>query len=126
MCRSGFADPLGAGVERAYAVWHHARQLGLERSWLEHAMTACWSEGVDLASDEGLFSVAERVGLALPDVRESLNSEAWRAAIEANMARHEAAGFWGVPCYAYGDLRTWGQDRLVLVEREILRRAAGA
>jgi len=117
------ADPLGAGVERTYAVWPYAKKLGLEREWFRAAFVAAWSEGVDLATDAGLHAVAERVGIDADTVEKALKDEGWRALVDANMDAQKAAGFWGVPCFVYGDTKSWGQDRLVLVERAILRRA---
>ncbi len=119
------ADPLGAGVERAYAIWPYAKKLGLEREWFRAAFTAAWSEGVDLATDAGLLDVAERVGIDAATVEAALADDGWRSLIEENMEAQKAAGFWGVPAFVYGDAKSWGQDRLVLIERAILRRGAG-
>ena len=118
------ADPLGIGVERAYAVWPYAKKLGLEREWFREAFVAAWSEGVDLATDIGLLTVAERVGLDAATLETALQDDGWKAMVNANMDDQKAAGFWGVPCFVYGDTKSWGQDRLILVERAILRRMA--
>lgn len=118
------ADPLGTGVERTYAVWPYAKRLGLEREWFRATFTAAWSEGVDLATDAGLLSVADRVGIGAATVRAALKDDGWRSLVDENMAAQLAAGFWGVPSFVYGDAKSWGQDRLMLLEQAILRRSA--
>lgn len=119
------ADPLGAGVERAYAVWPYAKRLGLERQWFSCAFRAAWADGVDLSTEAGLLGVARKVGGALSGsvVQQALRDDSWRTLVDENMREQVALGFWGVPSFVYGDAKSWGQDRLVLAERAILRRA---
>jgi 2-hydroxychromene-2-carboxylate isomerase len=37
-----------------------------------------------------------------------------------------ALGSWGVPTFKYGELVLWGQDRIGLIEQEMLKDLANA
>ncbi len=114
-----FADPLGAGIERVYAVHQYARAENRERDFILNAAAAIWGEGVDVATDDGLRKVTGRTGLFWPEVKEALQSTAWEEEVEANRAYMMASGSWGVPTFRLGDFVTWGQDRLWLLARHI-------
>jgi len=114
-------DPVGAGVERCLAVLRRAEADGRGPDFLLSAARGIWAEAIDVATDDGLATVAERAGLDAAAVREALADEAWRADVEANREALYAAGMWGVPSYRLGDYTVWGQDRI-----ELLRRRLGA
>ncbi|MFQ5635395.1 MAG: DsbA family protein [Gammaproteobacteria bacterium] len=114
-------DPLGAGAERCIAVFFHAQRLGREREFMLAAGHAIWAEAVDLATDGGLRTVAERAGLQWPDVRDALNDESWRGAVQDNRDALTRAGLWGVPSYVIGGTALWGQDRVWVLARQIER-----
>ncbi len=110
------ADPVGVGVERCLAVYLLAESRGLGLEWMHTAATAIWSRGVDVASDAGLRGLVEEVGLDWAEAQAAMADDAWRAAAEANREALLAAGLWGVPCYVWGDLHLWGQDRIEVLE----------
>jgi 2-hydroxychromene-2-carboxylate isomerase len=71
---------------------------------------------VDVATDAGLYLVAERAGVsqtevdaAIVDLTEGL------ALADRNRAALNDAGLWGVPSFRVGAFTSWGQDRLPLV-----------
>ena len=120
-------DPVGAGAERALAVLHHAAPLGLGEAFAESALRAAWSEGVSLASDEGLAKAAVRSGLGEAQVAAALADESWREMAEANRAALFEAGLWGAPTYRVnGGPAHWGQDRLWALEEDLLQAAGDA
>ena len=53
--------------------------------------------------------------------RDQLETDRWRAEAEANRAEMMALGVWGVPSFRVGDVITWGQDRMWLIEDELKR-----
>ena len=114
-------DPVGLGVERCMALWPFAEKEGRLREWLLTASRGIWSEGVDVASDAGLSRLARQAGLDWNRARRWLGDEEWQARAEANRAAMTEAGGWGVPSFQSGDTLIWGQDRLALVERLLLR-----
>lgn len=114
-----FADPVGKGVERCMAVYSYALSEKRERDFLVNVGEAIWARGVDVATDEGLRKVTGRTGLFWPDVLEAVQSDDWRATVEANRETMEESGSWGVPTLRLGDFVIWGQDRDWLLVRHI-------
>lgn len=109
-------DPLGKGVERAYALVDYARTEGKLAAFLSSVLRAAWAEGIELAADRGLRKAIERVGLDWSKAKPLLGTEDWRRWAEANQALLAANGLWGVPSFVYGDVKVWGQDRLWRIE----------
>lgn len=113
------ADSLGAGSERCIAAFYYAHGQGRERDFLVEAGKAIFAEGIDVATDEGLQVVAERVGLFWPELQAALQDDSWRKQAEVNRQSLTDAGLWGVPAFKIGGQAFWGQDRSWLVARKI-------
>ena len=60
--------------------------------------------------------IVEAAGLDWQAARDIIGNDDWRAEAEANRAEMMDLGIWGVPSFRVGDVSTWGQDRLWLVE----------
>jgi len=114
-------DPIGPGVERSLALHVHAEREGKALEFARAAMAAVWSQGVDLATDEGLASVAKSVGFDAAFVTAALADESWRDVVEGHREAMYEAGLWGVPTFRIGEFATWGQDRLPLIAAEARR-----
>jgi len=121
-------DPVGRPIERAFGLYRWARAQGRETEYLLACGRAAWAEGVDLGSDAGLRHAVERAGLSWDAAERQREDTEWPAELEENRRVMFAAGLWGVPSFRLlgrdGTLefRTWGQDRVWLVEQEIQRR----
>jgi 2-hydroxychromene-2-carboxylate isomerase len=117
-------DPVGAGAERALAVLHQAIPLGLGEKFAEAALRGCWSRGIDLASNSGLTKVAVEAGISRDVVAKSLADSSWRDQVDANRQQLFDAGLWGVPSFRVnGKPAHWGQDRIWLLEQDLLSEA---
>lgn len=115
-------DPVGKGAEQALAVIHHAIPRGLGEALSERALKAAWAEGVDLAEVSEIRRLGVAAGLTVAEVDAALADDSWRAAVEANRAALFDAGLWGPPSFRVnGGEAWWGQDRLWLLEEDILR-----
>jgi 2-hydroxychromene-2-carboxylate isomerase len=113
-------DPVGVGVERGYAVLHHAIAGGRGPEFVGSFFRGVFAEGVDVATDEGLMKVAERGGISAGEVHAALADSSWRAVAEDNRAALLDLGLWGVPSFHIkGCEAHWGQDRLWAVERDL-------
>lgn len=114
-------DPRGAATERGIAVLAKAIPLGRGEDFAESFLRTVWSEGVDGATDAGLLKIAARAGLDEAFVRAALADESWRPVAEANRAELFAHGLWGAPTLSVdGRPAHWGQDRLWVVENELI------
>ena len=118
-------DPVGAGAARCLAVLHQAVRLDRGEEFAELGMKAAFADGIDLASDAGLLSVARSAGLTDDQTRAALADESWRDAAEENRRALLDAGLWGAPTFRVnGESAHWGQDRLWALEQDIRRAMA--
>jgi 2-hydroxychromene-2-carboxylate isomerase len=116
-------DPVGKPVERGYSILPWAREQGRGFEFCQAFLAGVWSQGIDAGSDAGLKQIVENAGLDWSAARQQLGSEIWRAEAEANRAEMMALGVWGVPSFRVGKVITWGQDRLWLIEEELIKSA---
>ena len=119
------SDSVGAGVERAMAVFYYAFKQKKTRDYLWALGQATFAKGIDVATDEGMQIVAQKSGLFWPDVAEAMKDETWRQHDEKNRADLYEYGLWGVPSFRIGDVAVWGQDRHWLLTRKIEDLCAG-
>lgn len=115
------ADPLGPAVERCYALLDYARSQARLTAFLLSFAHGVNAEGIRAETDAGLARIVRRAGLDWEQALPLLAREDWRKEVAANLEEMLALGFWGVPSFRYGDHRFWGQDRLGLIEKAILR-----
>lgn len=109
-------DPLGAGVERGYALFDYAEDQGKLAPYCAAFMRSVWSQGVDAATDRGMERIVTSAGLEWSVARPLLNTQEWRGRVEANQHRLQEVGLWGVPSFCVDGQSLWGQDRLWVVE----------
>lgn len=112
-------DPLGIGVERAFALFSHAESLQKGRAYILSIARAVWSEGVNIASDRGLRFCVERIGLDWQSCKSFLADDRWRQIAESNRQEMFRLGNWGVPGFRLGELVVWGQDRFWVLEKAL-------
>lgn len=115
------ADPLGEAVENCYSIYPYAKSQGKEVAFMLSFSRAVNSEGIRADQESGLKVIVERCGLEWSEAKLHLGKQTWRDEVENNFAELQTLGLWGVPCFRYGDLVTWGQDRLCLVEQAIIK-----
>ena len=129
---SKFYDPIGEPARRCYSLfpWAHAMGKGIElvSSFLHHAFVL----GINTNTTSGLRRVVEAAGLSWKDAKEHLGSTGWEQILETNRQQMYASGLWGVPSFRLLNeegvelLAVWGQDRLWVVAREIVRALASS
>ncbi len=122
------ADPLGIGAERCLAVcaalYRHSPNTEQAFDFAVAASAGIWSEGIDVASNDGLMLLASRAAIA-PDIVNTAvqDLDAGISMAESNRALLVDAGVWGVPSFRCGNFVTWGQDRLEMVRHHAGLRA---
>ena len=114
-------DPVGEPVERGYAILHEAIRRGVGYEFAHSFLSGVWSDGIDAGSDKGLKIITERAGLSWSEMQPLLAGDHWRETAEANQQEMFSYGIWGVPSFRVGDVATWGQDRLWVIEDELQR-----
>jgi 2-hydroxychromene-2-carboxylate isomerase len=118
-------DPLGKGIGYCMAVFFNcAVAKGLELEFTRSVMQGIWSEARDVAHLPDLVFLAERVGITAVEVRAAIEDRSWKEKGKANREALTALGLWGVPSMRIGSYSTWGQDRVPMIEAEIVRFSA--
>ena len=118
-------DPVGEPTERGLALLHRAMALGRGPALAESFLQGVFADGIDAGSDAGLALIATRAGLSTADVAAALADDSWRAVAEANRADLFARGLWGVPSFRVDEQPAlWGQDRLWMLEQDLLQALA--
>lgn len=117
-------DPVGAPVERGYAILHEAIRRDRGYEFVHAFLAGAWADGIDAGSDAGLKKITERAGLPWAEMKPLLGGDHWRAEAEANQQEMFKYDIWGVPSFRVGDVAAWGQDRLWLIEDALKSAAA--
>jgi len=116
------ADPLGAGVERCYALYDWAQSNGRGLEYLESYARGVWAEGIRSDTDKGLQKIVERSGLNWQEARQQLKGDTWKSWAQNNLAQLYGEDMWGVPSFKYLNTRLFGQDRINCLESVIVKR----
>ena len=114
-------DPVGKPVEDGLAILHRAIARGRGTEFLSSFLAGAFAEGVDTHRPPALRELALRAGLTDIDFEDALNDPAWRTMAATNREALLASGLWGVPSFrVVGYPSVWGQDRLWMIERDLL------
>ena len=109
------------------AIWPSVQKADKEREFLLAWARCVYQEGWDAASDRGLEHICTEADVSWEAARGNLTGDAavsWRGWAEENRLKMvQEHRLWGVPSLAYGSTATWGQDRLWVIERQILAEA---
>lgn len=117
-------DPVGKPVEDGLAILHRAIARGLGTEFLSSFLSGAFAEGIDTHRRSALLKLALRAGLAKSDVEDALKDSAWRTMAAENREALLASGLWGVPSFrVVGYPSVWGQDRLWMIEQNLLMAA---
>jgi len=116
------ADPLGKATENCYAIFEYALAHDKAIEWMRAFAVAVNAEGVSGATEKGLEKICHTAGLDWQKARQYLANKDWQSRCTENEKILSRYGFWGVPCFRYGDLFFWGQDRLWLLNQSPIKR----
>lgn len=125
-------DPLGIAVERGLAVLSHAivrdqASAAPGLAFLESFLQGVFADGIDAADPRALALLMTRSGLYASEpggqtLEEILADDSWRETLDIHRADLLARGLWGVPSFQVNDRPAlWGQDRLWMLEEDLLR-----
>ena len=115
------ADPLGVATERCLSLFNLLDDTKQQLAFIVSNSRAVWSEGIDVADDDGLRYVWERAGLDWAAAQAKLAQGMDLELAEINRQALFDAGLWGVPSFRLGSFASWGNDRIWMLQ-EIFRR----
>jgi len=113
------ADPLGAAVERCYALIEYAQSENKLQDFLLSFARGVNSEGIRAETEKGMKKIVSRCGLSWDIAKTKFADKSWRSSVNDNLDEMLALGCWGVPSVCYDGLHFWGQDRMALMEHHI-------
>jgi 2-hydroxychromene-2-carboxylate isomerase len=120
-------DPVGKPVEMGLAVLHAAIRKGQGPAFLEAFLEAAFARGIETGDMQALYRLAQTANLSEAEVDTALQDESWRAVAEANRADMLGQGLWGVPSFCVeGHALLWGQDRLWMLEQDLIDTVKGS
>lgn len=117
-------DPLGDGIGKCLAIFKYAQTQDKAGAFLLSVGRGAWSEALNIADDDDLRTIVERAGLSWSDAQTAMADDSWEQMAADNRGDLEAAGLWGVPSFQLGTFRTWGQDRIEILEDRLRRHFA--
>lgn len=120
------SDPVGKPVERAYSLFPRMIELGKGYEYARAFLQGVWADGIDAGSDKGLARIVERAGVDWKEMKPLIGDNAWREVAEQNRLEMLKYDLWGVPSFRVGEVATWGQDRLWVIEEELARLASNS
>jgi 2-hydroxychromene-2-carboxylate isomerase len=115
------SDPLGKGVENCYALYDYAKSNKVGVKFLQYYAQAVWSQGVRSDTQKGLKTIVESVGLNWAQAQRYLSDDSWKIWAQDNLAQLYGEGLWGVPSFKYLNTKAFGQDRINLIESEVVK-----
>jgi 2-hydroxychromene-2-carboxylate isomerase len=114
-------DPVGPPVEQGLAVLYAAIQRGTGSAFLEAFLEGVFAKGLDAGDPANLASFARAASMTPSEVKAALQDPTWRKVAEANRADMLAQGLWGVPSFCVNKRpMLWGQDRLWMLEEDLI------
>ena len=108
-------EPTPAGAASLYA-----EKQGKLREYIVETMREEWENGMNIASDEALMNVAQRIGLDPEAILAASKSEANLAILKPNAEEADDNGVIGVPTFRIGEEIFWGQDRVEFVIERLM------
>jgi 2-hydroxychromene-2-carboxylate isomerase len=121
-------SPLGEPAEMAYSLFPAIDNLGKGFDYIESLTKASFHDGINIGSKDFLRKLIEELDLPWNDIREDLGSDLWKSILKENLDDMYSGNCWGVPSFNLTDengenpFYQWGQDRIWLIEKEIIRR----
>ena len=119
-------SPLGKPAERAYSLFPWINQQGKGFEYICRLMISSFRKAEDIGINSYLKLLIEDLELDWMEAQKYLDTDDWKDELEKNRLIMYEGDSWGVPSFRLVDgdktFTTWGQDRIWLIEEEIIKR----
>ena len=119
-------SPLGKAAERAYSLFPWIDQQGQGFEYICRLMISSFRKAEDIGINSYLKLLIEDLELDWTEAQKYLDTDDWKDELEKNRLIMYEGDSWGVPSFRLVDgdktFTTWGQDRIWLIEEEIIKR----
>lgn len=119
---SSFIDPIGLGVIKCFELFAYAQAQGKSLAFIEAVFNAIYVRNIDVAITNNLIKLCENLALDYQTALKYGLDHDWQQWSDENQIALDELGFWGVPCFRFGNAAYWGQDRLAEIEKAIIAR----
>lgn len=99
-------------IYRLSSLGVEAQRRGKGIEFAAEAAKTIWSGTKDWHQGDHLARAAERAGLDLAEMEQSIEGGNHLQEVEDNQAQLDAAGLWGVPSFVFNNEPFFGQDRM--------------
>ena len=96
-----FDKAVVANTFKAHCLLHLAKEKGLQNEMKERLLKAYFIEGKNVDDTEILVNTGIEIGLNGAEIREKLNAEEYRAAVQEDMDLAQRFGIRGVPFFVF-------------------------
>ncbi|MBB6543707.1 DsbA family protein [Thalassotalea piscium] len=115
-----FVDPIGQGVIKCFQLFAYAQAQGKSLAFIQAVFDAIYINNIDVAITNNLINLCKAIELDYQAALEYGLANDWQQWSDENQMALDKLGFWGVPCFRYGDVAYWGQDRLAEIEKAVI------
>ena len=121
-------SPIGAPARKAYSLFEIIDKNNKGFDFLEELTKASFFDGINIGDEKFLDKLITKLDLSWRKVKAELNNDRWEAQLDENLKNMYAGNCWGVPTLKLTNkdgsnpYYKWGQDRLWLIENEIVKR----
>jgi len=121
-------SPIGSPALKAYSLFPIIDSYGFGFKYLSQLAKASFFDGINIGNEEYLEKLVNDFGLSWGIINKELNNNNWEKILKKNLDDMYKGNSWGVPSFkvtnsdgsnAYSQ---WGQDRIWLIENEIINR----
>ena len=123
-------SPLGKPAELAYSLFPKINEFDKGFLYIEKLTIASFHDGINIGQKSFLKSLVDELNLPWEEIKLELGNNYWRKILENNLQEMYEGNCWGVPSFKLTDNNNknpfyqWGQDRIWLIEEEIIKRSS--
>ena len=111
------------GVINSYELLPYAEKQGLTIPYIDALFEAIYVQGIDLSIKQNIEQLCVKLGINYQQAKAYTQVANWQEDTDKNQQTLHNLGFWGAPCFIYGETACWGQDRLWQIEQAIIAQA---
>ena len=121
-------SPLGKPAELAYSLFPIINEYNKGFAYIEKLTIASFHDGINIGNTTFLKNLVNDLNLSWDEIKKDLGKKEWKKILDENLKEMYDGNCWGVPSFKVTDendenpFYQWGQDRIWLIEEEIIKR----
>ena len=121
-------SPLGKPAELAYSLFPIINEYNKGFAYIEKLTIASFHDGINIGNTTFLKNLVNDLNLSWDEIKKDLGKKEWKKILDENLEEMYDGNCWGVPSFKVtyendeNPFYQWGQDRIWLIEEEIIKR----